>query len=780
VLTAALCSLAVCAVAVALGLPLARKPLAEDEGRWYYFAFFAGRGLRMHGNYHCQGYFNIPLLAAFFYRWAGRLAGRFAVADSPEVFQYFKIGWYALCAASVSWLALALFGQPWVALAAGLLYAVVQAAPKAMFMLTYAEHFAVLPANGAVVALTAVLRGADPALAAVAGALAGLCVHFKPTGLLLAGALGALTLAGPAPWAGAGWYAAGLAGMLALPLALIPRTGLGARPYLLTTLLEPLRDGLLALAALTGLGRLPGLARLAPGGYVGRLHAATAMSGWQKFRANMLPALDDLRAVPALAVAGLALAGPGAWAQAWLLAGLAALALAAQQLQKNYYTPHFNAVWAPLAVLAALGGWRLAELGREWPVAGALLGAAALWEAVRLGRRLAPAFSRAAALSFGIVHPYVGVLFATARDIGRCIGARAGRGDRLCVWGDQPTIYLYSGCMAFDPQYLFLYSHHADVSEEVWVLWSLREAPPRWFQFFTWKYRDGRDMDYIQDRVGVRYVPECTFSPRDASGAPVRNTEGGVDSFPLYRRDDAHYVKILAERAAAHEALGQWAEARRCYETADGVRPGDEEASLGLAILDAVVRDAMDREAGAAPEAPLAAWARAARRVAAPVLRADVDGPRGRAAALALARAHEAAGRAEAQAALLEGLTAREPEHDRALAALGLLRLGQGNARQALTLLHRAAQADPLSPGALAALGRGLAAVNPADAALARKCFEKALRLMWWHPGAAAGLDALTGGPLARMDVYEALDVFGYVRREDLPEALRPAGEARS
>ncbi len=277
-------------------------------------------------------------------------------------------------------------------------------------------------------------------------------------------------------------------------------------------------------------------------------------------------------------------------------------------------------------------------------MAGVLLGAAALWEAVRLGRRLAPAFSRAAALSFGIVHPYVGVLFATARDIGRCIGARAGRGDRLCVWGDQPTIYLYSGCMAFDPQYLLPLL--APRRRERGSLGAVEPArtPPRWVQFFNWKYRDGgRDMAYLQDPAWAwRYALECTFSPRDASGAPVRNTEGGVDSFPLYRRDDAHYGKILAERAAAHEALGQWAEARRCYETADGVRPGDEEASLGLAILDAVVRDAMDREAGAAPEAPLAAWARAARRVAAPALRADVDGPRGRAAALALARAHEA------------------------------------------------------------------------------------------------------------------------------------------
>jgi len=775
VLTAALCSLAVCAVAAALALPMARKPLAEDEGRWYYFAFFAGRGLRMHGNYHCQGYFNIPLLAALFYRMAGRLAGQGAGPGAPELFQYFKIGWYALCAASVCWLALALFGQPWVALAAGLLYAVVQATPRTMFMLTYAEHFSVLPANLAVVALVGVLRGADPALALAAGALAGLCVHFKPTGLLLAGALGLLTLAGPAPWAGAAWYAAGLAGALALPLALIPRTGLGARPYLRTTLVEPVCDGLLALAALTGLGRLLGRANLAPQGYVGRLHAASAMSGWQKLRANLLPAVGDLRAVPALAVAGLALAGPGAWAQAGLLAGLVALALAAQQLQKNYYTPHFNGIWAPLAVLAALGGWRLAELGREWPVAGALLGAAALWEAVRLWRLLAPAFSRAAALSFGIIHPYVGVLFATARDIGRCIGARAAQSDRLCVWGDQPTIYLYSGCMAFDPQYLFLYSHHAAVSEEVWVLWSLREAPPRWFQFFMWKYRDGRDMDYIQDRIGVRYRLECTFGPQDASGAPVRNTEGGLDSFPLYRRDDAHYAKILAERAAAHEALGRWAEARRCYEAMAGVRPGDEEAALGLAVLDAVAR-----EAEAAPGEPLAAWARAARGVAAPALRADVDGPRGRAAALALARAHEAGGRADAALALLEGLTAREPGHDRALAALGLLRLRAGDARQALALLHRAAQADPLSPGALAALGQGLAATaTPDDAALARKCFEKALRLMWWHPGAAAGLDALAGGPQARMELYESLDVFGYVRREDLPGPLRPAGEAR-
>jgi hypothetical protein len=38
-------------------------------------------------------------------------------------------------------------------------------------------------------------------------------------------------------------------------------------------------------------------------------------------------------------------------------------------------------------------------------------------------------------------------------------------------------------------------------------------------------------------------------------------------------------------------------------------------------------------------------------------------------------------------------------------------------------------------------------------------------------------MDALTGGPRARMDVYEALDGSATNAAEDLPEALRPAGE---
>jgi hypothetical protein len=225
--------------------------------------------------------------------------------------------------------------------------------------------------------------------------------------------------------------------------------------------------------------------------------------------------------------------------------------------------------------------------------------------------------------------------------------------------------------------------------------------------------------------AGVRTCLECTLQPAGRrSGARCATPWAGVDrGFPLYRRDDAHYVKILCERPPPMRPWAMGGSPAAATNRGLGSAPGTRRPALGLAILDAVVRDATDREGRGGRRRRPGRLGPPARRGPAPVLRADVDGPRGRAAALALARAHRAAGRGEAQAALLEGLAAREAEHDRPWRPWASFAPGSRNAPSGSDPAARAPRPTAV-PGALAAWAGAAACGHPADAA-GRKCFEK-------------------------------------------------------
>ena len=713
------------AIALAANQPLTRRPLSEDDGNWLYLAAFADRGARLHETYFTFGHFNLPMAILA----ASRLCG----SRSPLFFKRFKQAWYAATAASVYPLALALFGSAPAAFAAGPFLILAQALPGTLFYLTYAEHFLLLPLNGALYcALAAGGGGALPALAA--GLLAGLVIHFKPTGYLLA-ALPALALLGaPAPLAALALYALGAAAVLAAPLALLTGRGRAAEHYWLNTVSRQVGDGLRALARLL---RLPAPRAAAEDGitrYV-QTNLKNRATAREQFRSNMARPLGDMRLPLVLAAAGFFAAPQGSGPAAALCAAMLAAHLLAQQLQQNYYTPHFNPVWVPVALLA--GQTAALAVTADGPArwAGLAALAALAWEARRLGPRLMRLMRPGGEADCGILHPVVGTIFAQAETIGREIRRRSAPGDTLLVWGDMPSIYIHADLPAFDPSYLFLYAHHGMLWQEIWILLAFNETPPTWVQFHNWKVDDGWDMARIGERTGIRYVPGATFELLDGRGTVMLGPRGLPMSFPLYRRDDGQYADALFERAGAALRAGDRPRAATLLARAHALPGASREAALRLQALAAGAHVPPGADGAPALEALFRAQALLASGqagTAAEALAPALDDPAlGARAAVLMARAQEAAGRGPAARKWYTTALRRNPYSADALAGLGAWYAGHG------------------------------------DAARARENLERALRYDHGHPEAAAALDALTGSDEARDILMRKCGVPGFWRAGD-------------
>ncbi|MCK9238799.1 tetratricopeptide repeat protein [Desulfocurvus sp.] len=730
----AACAAAVAALALGLCLPMLRKPLSEDEGNWFYLAVLADQGERMHGTYSAFGYFNLPLAA----RLAARLAGR---ADA-RFLQGFKICWYALTAASVYALAFALLGDRAQALAAGACFAVALGCGNTLFMLSYAEHYSILWTNLALVCALAGLDQGSLAPCAGAGLFAGLAVQFKPSGLLFAGALPLALLAHAAPAGAVGVYALAFAGLQLLPLALLPAQGLRTQAYVRDTLRATLRDGSAAAARLLGL-RLPGaLGGAGLSDYVGNRHDHARGRDLDLLRANVLPCLKDLRLLAVLALGRAAWGVAGLSRPELLLLALAGVHLLAQQMQKNYYTPHFNPIWAPVAILAGAALPGLAALVPGSGPAGWALGALLGWEALRLGLVLRREWAPGAELRFGFLHPVVGRVFDLARTAGEAIRAAARPDDRLCVWGDQPSVYLYARLRSFRAKEMFFYGHHGRLTRELWIIEALRERPPEHILFFNWKVADGWDMAAVAGRIGHVYAPAAVFELRGADGAVLPGPHGRPCAFPLWRRDDARYEQTLLERMQS---------------CADGPRARALLAQLLDELPDSFEgrfwQDAPPGDGGAAD-------ARAVRKRAAALLGAAPAPAEAAALRLALARVAWEGGDPALAARELDLVPADAPCRARAMVLSGTLLLAQGRTGAAMRAFEGALELQPFSPGALNGIGECHLAAGRAREA--RDGFEHALRFMPAHRRAADNLDALNGGSGERIRLFKRLGVRGY------------------
>ena len=160
-----------------LTFPMVRKPLSEDDGNWFYLAVFWKKGVRLYkDSYYVYGYFGIQWIVSKIYNLLG--------FEKPCFFYYFKAAWYTLNTLSIYWLVLCFWHEPILALVAGMVFAIIIAIPNTLFVLTYGEHFFILPINLSIIFAYYGLSSGNSWYFALAGLMSAWAIQIKPTALL--------------------------------------------------------------------------------------------------------------------------------------------------------------------------------------------------------------------------------------------------------------------------------------------------------------------------------------------------------------------------------------------------------------------------------------------------------------------------------------------------------------------------------------------------------------------------------------------------------------------
>ena len=569
----------------ALNRPLLQKSFSEDDGNWFYPAVFAGQGMRL-GDFKWRYSF-------FGVHWLGLVARRLTGKAGPKTFYGLKIVWYSLTAVVIYLLAVTAWNEPLIGFLGGLLFLAATAVPATLFTLTYGEHFFNLPVLAAVTVFILAGREHHFVLSMAAGFLMGWACHMKPTVLLVALWMPVMAFLTPDPLTAAGGYAAGFVLLNLLPAVYLWARGESAvRDFLLLfgTVFIMMRKMALRL-------KLNFIARaidkvLAKHGqsekietYIDRHHSLTWRDQWRNLEGNMKPVAVILRLVIIFAAAQIFLLFYRFDPFVFTIVAVTAIYLLMQQTQKNYYTPHFNALWAPIGLLAAKTVHQIVPIWKESVPVAVVLALVVGIEIIRIILAIRDSFRQNRALIFGNRSPMLDVLFRKCEEIGTFIRDNSRPQDKLFVWGDQPSIYLYAQREIFNQDHLIIYAHNNRllwIKELITDLW---RDPPEYILFYNYKVNDGWKMERVQEAIGVKYHRVNLFQVSDPARVNAQNPRGIFFEAPLFKRDDNQYRRVLLERAATAVRKNEIDRAEAYLNTLLKIFPEDYEASLTMKLL---------------------------------------------------------------------------------------------------------------------------------------------------------------------------------------------------
>ena len=277
-----------------LGFPMSYKPLSEDDGNWFYLPVFWKRGVRLYKNYSfICGYFGISQIVSRIYNALG--------FEKLSFFYFVKWVWYALTGVSIYLLSFFLGHNYVLAFVAGMLFLLITAVPNTLFVLTYAEHFFILPINLSIIFTYYGLITGSIWYFMLAGLMSAWAVQIKPTALLFAILLPLIMIFSNNTLLSLSFYFLVLVGFNLLPLTIIRKYGRKAkRKYWILTF------GAIVILLDIILGKLGFSIRIsedlmAADAYIRNHHNKSLQIQWVSFKRFMFPAIKDLYLILMLA-----------------------------------------------------------------------------------------------------------------------------------------------------------------------------------------------------------------------------------------------------------------------------------------------------------------------------------------------------------------------------------------------------------------------------------------------------------------------------------------------
>ncbi|HOO46870.1 MAG TPA: tetratricopeptide repeat protein, partial [Deltaproteobacteria bacterium] len=392
-------------------------------------------------------------------------------------------------------------------------------------------------------------------------------------------------------------------------------------------------------------------------------------------------------------------------------------------IQRNFYTPHFNPVWVPVGLLSAKCLSDLLEKpdpSNPYFILGSIL---TLLMIMHFARIIIKNFAAEKRDVIGYMHPATGAAFRLAETIGSYIRQNSDPHEKLLVWGDHPSIYLYAGREALDTRLMFIYANLGRVANENLLIPTMRNNPPEMVLFFNYKVKDDWDIKKIQNTIGVPYRHMHRFCIQNEQGHIQLYPNGIPLDFNLYHRDDTIYREIVLDRAILALRTGRDENARSELSKLEKEHGHFFEPILRNQVLSMHKKDVED------------------------FLLKELEHIKGYLEKSVILRIlgniYLDNGNIDPAVDCYRKALELNPDDYRSMTAMGEILFADGNTQSAMDYFKQALTINPYAVEAWNDLGVLLnSAGNPGEA---RTCFEKSLQINPDHPEAGSNLADLHG-----------------------------------
>lgn len=187
--------------------------------------------------------------------------------------------------------------------------------------------------------------------------------------------------------------------------------------------------------------------------------------------------------------------------------------------EKSFFPGHFNQVWLPVSVLAALGFKSIIDSNNLFFMV--FLSILLIYNSYFIIKQIRKRLSNQTILAD---YPeYYSLFFKNAELIGKDINTRSSSSDYLLVWGSCPSIHIYSKRKVFDRNVLhFYFSGNLIVAHKLKVLLKLiKDFPPKYILFYKLGIKDNYDINYIITNTRIPYVINKQYDLATLSGKNI-------------------------------------------------------------------------------------------------------------------------------------------------------------------------------------------------------------------------------------------------------------------
>ncbi len=210
--------------------------------------------------------------------------------------------------------------------------------------------------------------------------------------------------------------------------------------------------------------------------------------------------------------------------------------------EKSFFPAHFNQVWLPVSVLASLGFKSIIDSNNLFFFVFSLILFLCNLHFIinQISKRLSNQM---------ILADYpakYNLKFHYSKEIGAYIQKKSDKNDFLFVWGNCPSIYIYSKRRIIDKSFFHLYLHNKlAVKHNIdRLLVKMKKYPPKWFLFYKIGIYDEWTIEVIKELTQIPYKFHKVFNLN------LNNTTFFKET--LYEVDILRFREILFDRFITH------------------------------------------------------------------------------------------------------------------------------------------------------------------------------------------------------------------------------------